>query len=388
MFKNKDKADVIFLIVIFILLFIPMLHIDKSTYKERENRKLATYSSFIKENNKINKKYSRDLEKYITDRFFGRMLAVNIYCLIRFTLSDRSKSGFIDKKTGIMYLKNEYTMPELSKIKKGLDGISELNDFCRANKIKLYVLIVPQKSVIYYSPKIHDIKQAEINKEFKNYVYKVNAEGKYKIVYLDEEMLEAKKYNYMFFKTDHHWTDDGAFTGYSSVMKYIKNDFPNVKVVKNSDFDYFENKLIRREFHREFKVGRTYEMLGFPHCLRYFYHRTPYRYYRHKNYLKLKRIYNYKFLDHSKKFRYSEGSDLRVLLIGTSNNENLTEILPYSFKSVEYIRTNNVKGMNDKDKYKYMKYYKRKILTYHPDIMILCVTYGNIAGLKDMFNEE
>ena len=388
MFKNKDKADIIFLIVIFILLFIPMLRIDKNTYQESENRKLATYKSFIKKNYKINKKYSRDFENYITDRFFGRMQAVNLYSLIRFTFSDRSKFGFIDKKTGFMYLENEDKMPVLSQIKEGLDGISELNDFCKANKIKLYVLIVPQKSVIYYSPKIHDIKHDEINKEFEDYVEKVNTEGKYKIAYPDKEMLEAKKYNYMFFKTDHHWTDDGAFIGYNSVMKYIKKDFPSVKVVKSNDFDYFENNFIRREFHRDFKVGRTYEMLGFPHCLRYLYHKTPYRYYRHKNYLKLKRIYYYKLLNYSKKFEYPEGSDLRVLLIGTSNNENLTEILPYSFKSVEYIRTNNVKGMNDKDKYKYMKYYKRKILKYHPDIMILCVTYGNIAGLKDMFNEE
>ena len=133
MFKNKDKADIIFLIVIFILLFIPMLHIDKSTYQEIENRKLATYKSFIKKNNKINKKYSRDLENYITDRFFGRMQAVNLYSLIRFTLSDRSKFGFMDKKTGFMYLENEDKMPALSQIKEGLDGISKLNDFCNAN---------------------------------------------------------------------------------------------------------------------------------------------------------------------------------------------------------------------------------------------------------------
>jgi hypothetical protein len=67
--------------------------------------------------------------------------------------------------------------------------------------------------------------------------------------------------------------------------------------------------------------------------------------------------------------------------------EDLSEILPYSFKNTYRLRNNNVTDVPTDEEFKIVKYYKNKILNYNPDILILCITVENIPRLTDLFKE-
>ena len=81
-------------------------------------------------------------------------------------------------------------------------------------------------------------------------------------------------------------------------------------------------------------------------------------------------------------------NDLKVILAGTSNNENFLQFLPYSFKELRYLRFNTVKGVKAEDEYKLMKRYKQYILEHKPDILILSIIADNISELGNLSKEN
>ena len=92
--------------------------------------------------------------------------------------------------------------------------------------------------------------------------------------------------------------------------------------------------------------------------------------------------------ERSKKYYFPYGADLKVIQIGTSMNENLTQFTPYTFKNLKYYRLNAIKGINVSEEYKIMKYYKRKIMEYQPDILIFCITPMNLEKSNQWFEEK
>ena len=73
--------------------------------------------------------------------------------------------------------------------------------------------------------------------------------------------------------------------------------------------------------------------------------------------------------------------------MGTSMQENLNGFLPYSFKNLKYYRLNSGK-LSKKEQYKVIKYYKKDILDYNPQILILCLTMDNLDSINSSFMEE
>ena len=74
--------------------------------------------------------------------------------------------------------------------------------------------------------------------------------------------------------------------------------------------------------------------------------------------------------------------------MGTSQNENLSEFIPFTFNSVKRLRNNNVQGIKTSEEFKIMKYYEKEMLDYAPNIIIFCITYNNIPELHKIFNKE
>ena len=62
----------IFIFVFFILLVLPVLHINHDDISKTENRTLAPAPSFLDKHNWVKKTFGRDFDNWFTDRFFGR----------------------------------------------------------------------------------------------------------------------------------------------------------------------------------------------------------------------------------------------------------------------------------------------------------------------------
>ncbi len=56
--------------------------------------------------------------------------------------------------------------------------------------------------------------------------------------------INTKHKNLLYYKTDNHWNDLGAFYAYEAMIKHIKKDFNKVPVLSTEDFD-IEKKAIK-----------------------------------------------------------------------------------------------------------------------------------------------
>ena len=363
-----------------------MCNISKNDISSQENRFFSQCPSLITEEKKINSDFGINFEEYFNDRFGLRKNLINMYSYVLFLISNRNENGYYDKKTLTTYPDWCFRHCDIKIIKENFKFLYEFNDFCEKNNIKLYTLIVPNKADIY-TTKFNYYRDEYIHKEFLDYIKDIQKENKIKIIYPYNEMKkEAKNDNLLYFKTDHHWTDDGAYIAYLALMNYIKKDFPKINVLNRDNFDYFYSNMIRSNFNRDFNYGGDCLHMGFSESVCKIFHKYNYRYYRHKKYDELQQeIINDNF-NNKKLYYYKPGANYRVIQMGTSQNENLTEFIPFTFKEVKRIKNSNVYGIPPTDDFKIIKYFEKDILNFKPDIIIFCITFQNIQFLNYIFN--
>lgn len=389
--KQKSRIEIIFLTVFFSLLYIPMSHINHDEISSQENRTLNAYKPLFLENYKINYNFGNNFNSWFNDRFYLRNKLINLYqkFIYSATSSDKdtynNSKGMIDKTSDNFYLYPDFQKIKIDVARENFIPLYEFNDWCKKHNIKCYILITPPKVVIY-KPKSSYLIENDLHEQFLKFIDTIQKEGKLKVIYPYSALYEAKDKESMFFKTDHHWTDDGAFIGYKELMKVIKKDFPNIRVLNENDFNYSYNNLVRGDFERSFYYGVTARTMGIPDLAKY--HKTKYRFYTFKNINNIKKNVIDDNYHKDKIYYYDKGANYRVIQIGTSQNENLTEFIPPTFKNVKRIRNSNVKGVKNSDTFKIMKRYEKEMLDYKPDIIILGITYHNIEYLRDLFNKE
>ena len=164
-------------------------------------------------------------------------------------------------------------------------------------------------------------------------------------------------------------------------MDKIERDFPRIKRVNINDYDKNTSNLVRDDWGRYFLFGHTISTLNLVSRANEILD-TNYIYYDNRNPIEItaKDLSKYKHKD----FYYKNGANYKILMIGTSQNENLSVFLPYTVQHTKYIRLNNVKNMIYNEQLKVVKNYGDKILQFDPDIIVLTITYDNLPTLADL----
>ncbi len=260
--SNQAFIDVIFLCLFFGSLFLPMMHISNEEKSLSENRMLAKMPS-VSDIFKEKSEYGKAFEEWFNDHFFGRNQMVRLEDQIRSQLNK-----ILLRRVGIeefIYVKKNGWMLSLSfwdmdpkLIRPITQSIKKLNEFCKGNNIKLYLLMIPRKEMIYqellYDYGFDKKKYKHLNEIYANIkkeVQKMNVP----FVYPLNEMRKANQKDYVFFKWTHHWTDWGAYIGYQALMKEIQKDFPDIPVTPLNEYNKSQNKLIRDDWNREYEHG-------------------------------------------------------------------------------------------------------------------------------------
>ena len=151
--NNASRLDIIFLLIFFVLLFIPMSNIDtQTTRSNKENRNLAKYRPFIN-NNQINYNFGNEFNNWFNDRFFFRSTLIINFINIKYKISQKyyeGQRGLLNKENNWMFQKIRYNNYDNTKaLDSYIDNISKINEYCRLHGIKLYIFIVPPKEYVY-----------------------------------------------------------------------------------------------------------------------------------------------------------------------------------------------------------------------------------------------
>ncbi|MDJ1482163.1 hypothetical protein QNI16_16790 [Cytophagaceae bacterium YF14B1] len=217
-----------------------------------ENRQLATAPKL-----KWRKPFEffRPFETYFNENFQGRSILIKGYSQWKWNWlrSSPFPNKAIIGKSGWLFLgdRNEnvlkeyrhlkpYTKEELQKI---YSRIRENQQWLASKGIKYYVVIAPNSHSIYPEFLPDNVVKAHKGSY-------INSIGKYLAQYPDinfidlkDTLLTVKKQQnkLLYYKTDTHWNQYGAFIGYTYIINQIRKDFPAIIPLSLSQYKWREH---------------------------------------------------------------------------------------------------------------------------------------------------
>ena len=216
-YKNRyfKTLTLVFLVFIFLVFTLNIVTKDKD-FSESENRMLAKKPKFTFER-LLEGRFTTKYEKYKVDQFIGRDFFINVKSHIDRMLGKKQNNGVYICDDG--YLMEGFSKPDKENLN---ENIKAINDFAKKHKdINQYMFIAPNAISILddklptYAPVLDQKKYLDdLNKSLDN-----------KINFIDSyNALDKHKDEYIYYKTDHHWTTLGAYYGFLETAKAMKLD--------------------------------------------------------------------------------------------------------------------------------------------------------------------
>lgn len=223
-------------IIVFSLLFIFM---PKREFSEQENRYLSSAPEFTLKS-LFSGEFTQDFEKFLSDQFPFRDEWITF----------KAASELVSGKTqnnGIYYCGDDtliegFDSPDIELLNTNIDAVNELveNADC-----EVYFQLVPTSAEIWRS-KLPAYAQSADQTELINYCYANTHAVPVDIV----SRLSEHADEYIYYRTDHHWTTLGAYYGYMALAETMG--------FSPSPLDSFSRITVSDSF-----FGTTYSSSGF-----------------------------------------------------------------------------------------------------------------------------
>ena len=219
-------------LVILMAVFIANIIIPDKKNSDEENRVLQQLPSFSVSAYKEGR-FESKIEDYASDQFILR----NGFIRLK-TAADTALGGL--ESNGVYRCRDSYLMEDITVPTKDVkeSNTSALTAFKEANPdLKMFFLLAPNAANILSDKLPIAVSTANQNKYMDDFFETVESLG---ITPIDvrDTFKEAKKDTQLYYRTDHHWTTDGAYLAFeqvNSVMELgnkvtytdyaVKNDF-------------------------------------------------------------------------------------------------------------------------------------------------------------------
>ena len=122
------------------------------------------------------------------------------------------------------------------ELKDWRNALEQRRDWLANRGIHYFFIIAPNKSTIYseFMPDfIHPVRNQSRLDQLLNYLKK---NSDFQIIDLRKVLINAKKDCEVYYKTDSHWNEYGAYIAYREIMRYIGKYFENLKPMPISNF--------------------------------------------------------------------------------------------------------------------------------------------------------
>ena len=182
----------------------------------------------------------------ISTKFRWRTNLINFYTSFRLDIGDRIYNNVVIGKEGWFFFTGEPSIPDyqntaalkagkLARLQKNLD---RLNRDLKAKGITLLVIIPPNKSTIYPQNMPEQIPVMGAQSRLDQFLEYMKLKGDTHILDLRPALIEASQSQAVYYKTDTHWNDIGAYYGYVETMSAFTADYPVLAPRPLSDFKY------------------------------------------------------------------------------------------------------------------------------------------------------
>ncbi len=287
---------------------------------------------------------SKKLEKYISDHLPKRPELIDFYFESGLGHDLGTQDRIIGKENFIFYTtlyyrnisplliyQNSYlfTPKQIRLLKKNVQKIA---DFAKEHNIKVYLMISPTTSRIYHKW-MPDYILRENNPSVTEQV-ETAVQDIITVVPIEKHLISQARSQFpLIYKTDTHWSEDGAFEAYKLLMNAIQKDFKDIRAVTPDDYNI---KLIKKVWESYQYAQKPYFDNGNTYLKGLDYGKTQYRHYIHKDKanLKINRDIQFRFSD------YEKGAPYRAYIIGDSFTYYMLPFLMPTFSHIRMHRFN------------------------------------------------
>jgi len=182
----------------------------------------------------------------VPGNFRWRNNLIEMYTSFRFKLGDHVYNKSVVGRGGWFFFTGERITVDYQRVeplgRKKLSNFQKKLDQLNANLeekgIVLLVVVPPNKSTIYsqYMPK--EIPVLGEKSHLDQFVEYMNVYGKTPVVDLRQTLLDASRSQDVYFKTDTHWNDLGAYYGYVEILHALSSSYPDLMPRPLSYFEY------------------------------------------------------------------------------------------------------------------------------------------------------
>lgn len=182
----------------------------------------------------------------VSKNFRWRMDLINLYTSFRLGTGDRIYNNVVVGKNGWLFFTGEVSILDyqntgaikpgrLARLQRNLD---RLNRDLKEKGITLLVIVPPNKSTIYPQNMPEQIPVIGAQSRLDQFLEYMQLNGNTHILDLRPALIEASQSQAVYYKTDTHWNDIGAYYGYVETMSALTADYPVLAPRPLSDFKY------------------------------------------------------------------------------------------------------------------------------------------------------
>ena len=220
--KYSKAVIILFLLLVFGFTAVTFMWPDR-TFSENENRVLASAPEFSWES-LFEGKFMSEYETYITDQFFLRDEWIQLKTLTEMAVNKQDINGVYMGKDGYLIERHEDSEIDFEMLQKSKDYLVKfVEKFAgRLGEEHVKVMLVPTASEVLLD-KLPPFAEGFDQNGLIDEVYGLLPEG----VAVDvRDILKEHADEYIYYKTDHHWTSLGAFYAYQAFCEAMGFDVP------------------------------------------------------------------------------------------------------------------------------------------------------------------
>ena len=254
---NKMFVGVV--ISIWCVMVLLNFFLPKVEFSDSENRFLTRLPSFSTDS-LVKGTYMQKVDDYINDHFIGRDTWIAMKSQMEYILGKRENNGVF---IGENRLIEDLPPPDAEMVSKNIDGLKRFAEIFRK---PAYLLIAPSAESVQ-SDKLprfaHSWDQksfiADVNTQLEGLIKPINI---YDTLYLHKD-------EYIYYKTDHHWTTDGAFLAYQETAAAMGLNLKTFSdfVVNDVSTDFYGTlysksgyKNVTADTIRSYEIGKALKM--------------------------------------------------------------------------------------------------------------------------------
>ena len=255
---KKYPTFFVFSAIVILFTVIDIINSPKE-FSELENRNLSQIPILSLESY-IDTSFSSDYEKYINDQFFLRDKWIDLKSRIEYLLGKRENNDIIFGKEN--YLFKKFTTFNDEMLKNNLNSIitftnnynKEVDFFIIPNSYAIYDELTPRYLPLVDQLSLINSINSYLSSKSNDHINTIN---------VAEELLKNKD-DYIYYKTDHHWTSYGAYLAYLTYMDYLGLEIVDINNLEKITINNFLGTYYNRSkyFKADSDFITYYNILG------------------------------------------------------------------------------------------------------------------------------